>query len=131
MRKKRKHTPRSASQRSRGNNGSTQQNSGIRAHIARASRHANVKWKDAAVEAVRSLAAERQSLTSADVLNELSKLNVETHDLRAMGAVMTEARKLGYIENAGFVRRNDSHNRGTTVRWSSLLVNPTSNTEKK
>jgi hypothetical protein len=68
------------------------------------------------------LARQRRQFTSYDVLQELANSNVKTHDLRAIGAVMQEARDLEIIESVGLVRRNDRHSRGATTLWQSKLV---------
>jgi len=56
-------------------------------------------------------------------LEEVEKSGVTTHDLRAVGAVMQEARDLGLVESGGLVRRNDKHTRGATTLWESRLHN--------
>ena len=53
------------------------------------------------------LASRKARFTSYDVLQELAKLsNVKTHDLRAIGSIMQEARDLGLITSLDLVRRN-------------------------
>ena len=92
-------------------------------HIENCSAHADPSWKAAALGATMRLARQRREFTSYDVLEELAvNSNVRTHDLRAIGAVMQQARDLGLIESAGLVRRNNKHTRGATTLWKSTLV---------
>ena len=90
-------------------------------HIAACSAHANPSWKAEALAATMRLAGRQQTFTSFDVLQELEQSNVSTHDLRAIGGVMQEARDLGVIEGISLVRRNDKHSRGATTLWESRL----------
>jgi hypothetical protein len=83
--------------------------------------HANSNWRKSALAAVKRLARKRETLTSADVFTALAKSDVCTHDLRAIGGVMVQARDQGYIESGGLVRRSDKHNRGATTLWRSRL----------
>jgi hypothetical protein len=94
----------------------------MQSHIDTCSAHANPTWKAAALAATMRLARQRRQFTSYDVLQELANSNVKTHDLRAIGAVMQEARDLEIIESVGLVRRNDRHSRGATTLWQSKLV---------
>jgi hypothetical protein len=82
---------------------------------------ANPQWRKAALSAVRRVARKREKFTSADVLQALETSKAQTHDLRALGGVLTKARNLGLIENAGLVRRRDKHGRGVSTIWRSLL----------
>ncbi len=91
-------------------------------HIDTCSAHANPTWKSAALAATMRVARQRRQFTSYDVLQELANSNVKTHDLRAIGAVMQEARDLEIIESVGLVRRNDRHSRGATTLWQSKVV---------
>jgi hypothetical protein len=86
-------------------------------HIEAGKRHANREWKKAALAVVKHLAKKNFNFTSADVLAALAKADVRTHDLRAIGGVMVEARDCGFIESTGLVRRNDKHSRGATTLW--------------
>lgn len=92
-------------------------------HIHTCSNHANPTWKAAALAAAMRLARQRRQFTSFDVLRELeTSSGAKTHDLRAIGGVMQEARDLGIIESVGLVRRNDRHSRGATTLWQSKVV---------
>jgi len=95
-------------------------------HIETCSAHTNPSWKAAALGATMRLARQRREFTSYDVLEELANSNIRTHDLRAVGAVMQQARDLGLIESAGLVRRNNKYTRGATTLWKSKLVSESS-----
>ena len=85
---------------------------------------ANPTWKAAALAATMRVASRLAQFTSHDVLDELSKSNVKTHDLRAIGAVMQQARDLRLIFSIGLVRRNDRHSRNATTLWQSRVLEP-------
>ena len=93
----------------------------MQSHIDAASSHANPTWKEAALAATIRLASRQARFTSYDVLEEVEKSGARTHDLRAVGAIMQEARNLGLITSVGLVRRNDKHSRGATTLWESRL----------
>jgi hypothetical protein len=93
----------------------------IRNHIQTSTEHADPQWRKAALSAIRRVARKREKFTSADVLEALERSKSQTHDLRALGGVLTKARNLGLIENAGLVRRRDKHGRGVSTIWRSLL----------
>lgn len=100
----------------------------MQSHIDAGSAHANPTWKATALAAIMRIAARQQTFTSFDVLQELDKSNVSTHDLRAMGAVMVEARNLGVIVGVGLIRRNDKYSRSATTLWQSNLHTPSAQT---
>jgi len=87
------------------------------------SQRADPKWRRAALSAVRRLARKRERFTSADVLIELQNSKSSTHDLRALGGVMSAARDEGVIENVGLVRRSDRYSRSATTLWQSRILN--------
>jgi hypothetical protein len=93
----------------------------IKDHIYRVTKHANKKWKQAAMDALERIARRQATLTSADVLAELATMKVKTHTLKAIGGVMTAARDQKLIESGGLIRRNDKHTRAVTVLWKSLI----------
>jgi hypothetical protein len=90
-------------------------------HIDTCTSNANPTWRAAALAAITRLASRCERLTSFDVLEEVEKSGAKTHDLRAVGGIMQEARDLGLIESIGLVRRNDKHSRGATTLWHSRL----------
>lgn len=65
--------------------------------------HANVSWKDVALVAVRLTAERQDTFISDDVWDTLAELfpEFDTHEPRAMGAVMRQAVKAGYCVRAG------------------------------
>lgn len=79
----------------------------------------NRTGKTEALAATMRLAIRQQRFTSYDVLQELEKSDVTTHDLRCIGVIMQEAGKLGLITSVGLVRRNNKHTRGATTLWES------------
>src|ERR1700730_6847116 len=94
-------------------------------YINTCSSNANPSWREAALAATTRLARRCDRFTSYDVLRELEKSGAKTHDLRAIGGIMQEARNVGLISNVGLVRRNDKHSRGATTLWESrLYVSP-------
>lgn len=100
----------------------------IQSHVDAGTAHANPTWREIALIATARLARERERFTSFDVLQELEKSAVTTHDLRAIGGVMKEASELGLITGVGFVRRNDKFSRGITTVWQSSLHCPSAQT---
>ena len=86
--------------------------------------HADEDWKVVAERIVCEIAHRQPFLTALEVLDELAHHDCATHDLRALGPVMVRAARDGVIVHHAFIRRNDKHNRGTTVQWKSLLYSP-------
>jgi hypothetical protein len=91
--------------------------------------HANSTWRAEALAATMRVASRLEQFTSHDVLEELKWSNVKTHDLRAIGAVMQQARDLRLISSIGLVRRNDRHSRNATTLWQSRVFEPPSETK--
>lgn len=60
---------------------------------------ADAKWKIEALRIVSELAATKHEFTTDDVWEQLDKLDVSTHEPRAMGAVMTTARRMKLISS--------------------------------
>ena len=87
--------------------------------------NANEDWRTAALDCVHTVALQQHELTSDDVHVLLDKAGVHTHNWSAIGPVMTKARKEGWIERTGRIRRSSrivSHGKLLLV-WQSLLVN--------
>lgn len=97
-------------------------------HIESASVQVNPAWKAAALIVTARLASRQQRFTSYDVLEELAKSDVKTHDLRAIGTVMLEAKNLGLITSVGLVRGSNKRTRGATTLWESRLYQSTTPT---
>jgi hypothetical protein len=90
----------------------------------RAERGANPKWKLAAAIAVADAAKQLPKLTTDDVLTFIDP-NVCTHEMRALGPVMRNAAKDGWIVQAyelpkKCATRPSNHRRPLTV-WKSLV----------
>jgi hypothetical protein len=89
--------------------------------IARAGKHADTNWKAAAMQAVLHLASEQTWFTADDVWRVLGSSEAETHERRALGAVMRECQKQGIIRASGrYVKskRIECHSRPVRV-WES------------
>jgi hypothetical protein len=93
--------------------------------IQKADEHADPKWRRDALATVRRC-AESRSLFTTDLVWE--HMESETHEPRAMGAVMLRAQKLGWIqpsENWELSRRPECHRRPIRVWRSRLRQLPT------
>ena len=92
--------------------------------IARAERHAVDGWKTATFGVIRQLAESCASFTTDDVWLALQKLpDVATHEPRALGSMMRQAAKSGWIEPTDrYVnsQRPECHARPVKV-WRSRL----------
>jgi hypothetical protein len=95
--------------------------------IQRGLDHAQEMWKARAREAIRQHAEREPFFTSCDVLAVLeAEGTVSTHDLRAMGGLMTAARKADIIEPSGKFVPSDRlgcHKMPKRV-WRSLIYRP-------
>ena len=70
-----------------------------RAAIAQVGEAADPMFKQAAIKAIRDLCNQQQELTADDVWMALERSGVaQTHEPRALGAVMQYAARLGLIE---------------------------------
>lgn len=59
---------------------------------------ADTTWRDVALEAVRRVAMARREFTTDAVLERLERETAYTHEMRALGPVMSRAQKAGWIE---------------------------------
>lgn len=93
--------------------------------IARADDHAEPAWKKAAAMAIRSMAVERDEITTDDVWEWLYEMAIEApHEPRALGSMMLRASRDGLISTTDRVRqsrRPECHARPVRV-WRSLVV---------
>ncbi len=93
------------------------------AAIERVDEHANEEWKSAALDAV-SLCASAYSLFTTDQVYEvLVRYDVETHERRAMGAIMRRAKTAGWIaptDDYWPTARPEAHRNPKRV-WRSLI----------
>ncbi len=88
--------------------------------IERVRKAARKAFLDNALEAVVKLAREQATLTADQCWQYITETTPEN---RAMGAVMTKAESLGYIQNTGTTKptlKEGSHRRPTTI-WESLI----------
>jgi hypothetical protein len=89
--------------------------------IARADDHANLEWKDAALTALHVCALDRYDFTTDQVYEAMD--GEWTHERRAMGAVMRQGARAGWIEKTKDFRlteRPEGH-RGPKQVWRSLI----------
>lgn len=93
--------------------------------IARGHAHADPDWRKAAMTIIKRLASRKRNFISRDVLERLERLHFKTPDLRAIGGVLMEAKKLGIIESDGYVRRNDRYTRACTNLWRGCRAKST------
>lgn len=63
--------------------------------VERVGRHADARWKAKALAVVARLARNCGEFTTDDVWEALSLVGESTHEPRALGAIMTMARKKG------------------------------------
>jgi hypothetical protein len=90
--------------------------------IKQADENANRLWKAAALTAIVSVAAEKDYLTTDDIWDAMPP-EYFTHEKRAMGAIMTRAKNLGFIlPTSSFVKsgRPECHARPVML-WKSRL----------
>lgn len=91
--------------------------------IKRATNHANPEWKSAALDAIVEIASKQVCFTSDDVLGALDRLDVTTHDTRALGGILTAAARLKWIRKSGNYipsKRPACHSRPILI-WESLI----------
>lgn len=91
--------------------------------IERSMGNANERWKTAALDTIVEIAQKTPSFTSDDVLAVLDRLDVKTHDTRALGGIFVQAARLGWIRKTGAYvpsKRPACHSRPILV-WESLL----------
>ena len=95
--------------------------------VTRVSDHADPGWMTHALDAVLDLARTQEKVTSDDVWEVLDDVGTETHDNRAMGAVMTEAGRQEWLHRTDVTvlsRRPINHRRPIRL-WTSLIYEPT------
>lgn len=90
--------------------------------INRVEAHADPEWKDVAYLTALRVAQQKRFFVSEDVWDALSG-DVQTHEPRAMGAVMRRLRKEGIVEPTDqFVTSTSPLGHGRPSRvWRSLL----------
>lgn len=91
--------------------------------IRQVDENADQGWKETAYRVIWSLAREREFITTDDVWEQMAHTDAQTHEARAMGAVMQQAARGGAIKSTGDYRpsiRTQCHARPVRV-WRSLL----------
>ena len=90
--------------------------------IGRVEAHADALWSDMALQAARATALRFESFI-VDAVWDLLPKSAGTDDLRAMGAVMKQAQRLGYIsptDRLVLSNRVSAHRNPRRV-WRSLI----------
>lgn len=84
---------------------------------------ADEAWRNAALQAVQDVATNMVEFTTDDVFEMLTALPVQTHEARAMGAVMRLAQRLEWCQvTERFVKsRRVSRHRAPIQVWRSNL----------
>lgn len=65
--------------------------------VTRVEQHADPDWKEYALATVKRVAMRYKEFTTDKVLDEMTDAPVTTHELRALGPVMSAAARRGYI----------------------------------
>lgn len=91
--------------------------------IERAEINADSTWRDVALDAVRRTAGQHHEFTTDAVLTVLESAPASTHELRALGPVMIQAQKCGWIEPTDRFENSRSVSRHKAPKriWRSLL----------
>lgn len=99
--------------------------------IRRVNEAADEHWKKLALDAVRVCAQVLPEFTTDDIWNALSAVpDAQTHDRRAMGAILQDALRLGIIEKAtcqscGTLKiTRMSKREGNKGRWDVTVFRP-------
>jgi len=91
--------------------------------ISQAEQNATKEWMDYAWEALKQVAYQNKTLTTDDIWAILDRYpNIQTHEPRAMGAIMRKAVKHKWIRKTGnyvTTRRPIAHQKPIAV-WESL-----------
>lgn len=87
------------------------------AALAAVAAHADVDWKVVAREVVVELAHRGIPFTGDDVWAKLDQLDVETHDNRALGAIMTTLAREGRIRKTGKYVPSKRRHMSPIVEW--------------
>jgi hypothetical protein len=89
--------------------------------LDRVERNAPDYWKSRAWAAIKQIAKTMELFTVDDVKKLLADVP-PPHEPKAMGAIMTEARKLGWMVKVGVVNSTSvTHHSGYVTQWKSLI----------
>ena len=94
--------------------------------LAAVAAHADRQWKDIALSIVRHIASVLPELTTDNVWLALSETLAHTPEPRAIGAIMLQAARRGWIAPTDRVVktvRPEAHKRPIAI-WKSLLYQP-------
>jgi hypothetical protein len=88
--------------------------------IARSERGADPTWKEEVYDLIKRMSDTYKEFTSQDVLREASNLAADTHDYRAVGPLMSKAKREGYIAFSGsFTTAENRHDAPIRI-WNGL-----------
>ena len=90
--------------------------------LEQVARNADIAWRNAASQVIYDLTLVKHRFTTDDIWARLAQMDVETHEPRAMGAVVKQAMKDGLIapsEDYQMSMRAACHSRPVRV-WISL-----------
>jgi DNA-binding GntR family transcriptional regulator len=89
------------------------------AAIQEAEDHADQAWLNAAQRIVHELVQAGEPFTTDDVWDRLDRMDVHTHEPRALGAVMRHAARTGLIVNSGlYCKSSRAQNHARPIpRW--------------
>lgn len=87
--------------------------------ILRAGAAANPEWRLVAFKAIERLAKRGAEFTADDIWAEIAG-KAETHEPRALGAMMKRAHKLGVIVATGEVAKTKK--RGSHSHWQTVWI---------
>jgi hypothetical protein len=82
---------------------------------------ANSEWKTQALQCVEKLARVHKEFVSYDVFLATKQVSSSTHDLRAIGGLIREAARRGWIAQSGRYAKNKNRHGSPCPIWKSLL----------
>lgn len=95
--------------------------------IAQVDRHANERWKEAALASVQAVCETKHLLTTDDIWWVLDRLRLQhslgTHEPRAMGSIVRQAARKGWmVPTSEYIpsERPESHRRPIRI-WASRI----------
>ena len=82
---------------------------------------ADMDWKAKALGVVYRLCLTRETFTADDVRFVLTDKEAQTHDRRAMGGIMRQAKKQGWCVGSGVFKSSDFSHGHLHQVWKSLI----------
>lgn len=92
--------------------------------LQRVEEHADPDWKTFALETIRLVAETRYEFTTDEIQELLDIAPVQTHEPRALGAVMIQAARLGLIAQTDrfITSKSVRRHRAPKRVWRSLIL---------